>query len=79
MKLKPIACEYEILIERQYIKCKVIRGSKESRIIGSNSNLNQNLFVNVIFKMTFKLPTLSKSLETKQHQYKQLLKYNIIA
>ena len=29
--------------------------------------------------MTFKLPTLSKSLETKQHQYKQLLNYNIIA
>ena len=32
MKFKHIACEYEILIERQYIKCKVIRGSKESRI-----------------------------------------------
>ena len=29
--------------------------------------------------MTFKLPTLSKSLETKQHQYKQLLNYNRIA
>ena len=47
--------------------------------IGSNNNLNKNLFVNAIFKMGFKLPTLFKSLESKQHQYKQLLKYNIIA
>ena len=29
--------------------------------------------------MTFEAPTLFKSLETKQHQYKRFLEYNMIA
>ena len=47
--------------------------------ISSNDNLNLNLFVSVIFKMTFKAHTLFKSLEIKQHQYKRFLEYNMIA
>ena len=95
MKLKTISSDNEKVIENHDIKCKVIYFDHNSTLIlrqlnnleqdnlelkiSSNDNLNLNLFVNVLFKMTFKAHTLCKSLQIKQHQYKRCLKYNMIA